>query len=68
MTYDYDNISRSSASSINVLLIFYMYDLNGVLLLNATSLCALSFRSQQQQLKIYFLNYNNICIAIITQI
>ena len=32
-------ISRSSALSMNVLLIFYMYDLNGALFLNARSLC-----------------------------
>ena len=36
-------ISRSSALSINVLLIFEMHDLNGALSLNETSFSALSF-------------------------
>ena len=37
------NISRSSALSINVLLLFEMHDLNGALFLNETSFSALSF-------------------------
>ena len=36
-------ISRSSALSINVLLVFEMHDLNGSLFLNATFCSALSF-------------------------
>ena len=36
-------ISRSSALSINVLLIFEMHDLNGALFLNTTFFSALSF-------------------------
>ena len=36
-------ISRSSALSINVLLMFEMHDLNGAILLNATFFSALSF-------------------------
>ena len=36
-------ISRSSALSINVLLIFEMHDLNGALFLNTTPFSALSF-------------------------
>ena len=36
-------ISRSSALSVNVQLIFEMPDLNGALFLNATSFSALSF-------------------------
>ena len=36
-------ISRSSALSLNVLLIFEMHDLNGALFLYTTSFSALSF-------------------------
>ena len=36
-------MSRSSALSINVLLIFEMHDLNGAFSLNETSFSALSF-------------------------
>ena len=36
-------ISRSSALSINALLIFDMHDLNGALFSNTTFFCALSF-------------------------
>ena len=36
-------ISRSSAFSINILLIFEMHDLNGALFLNALSFSALTF-------------------------
>ena len=36
-------LSRSSALSINVLLIFDIHKLNGVLFFNAKSFCALTF-------------------------
>ena len=51
-------ISRSSAFSINVLLIFDMHDLNGALLLIATSFSAL-LSSFSSGYKIYCPFHNN---------
>ena len=61
-------LSGSSALSINVLLIFDMHDLKGVLFLNATNFCVLSFSLATASERSIALFYNNISITITTQI